>query len=484
MLSRLMLSFLLIFWSVFKWILRLVLLAVILWRRRPPAVSLAWLTLIFAVPEVGVVLYLLMGEQPLGRAACKQYRAVSGRSKTASRVAQWQPFITRPQVAPAQMGLVTQAEHVSGNPILGGCHVDLIAGDRESLRAAIGDIDAAEHHVHLLYYIFWPDEVGRQILEAMMRAARRGVRCRLLVDAVGSRPLLKSALLQAAKDAGVQVAVALEVKLWRLKLARIDVRNHRKIAVIDGRIGYTGSHNVVSPDYGGKASDLAWVDLSGRFTGPVVSQLQMVFLDDWAFETGEHLESEDLFPPLTATGEMAMQVIPTGPTHETETFRRVLVAALHAAQRRIVMTTPYLIPDDPTLLALAMAADRGVHVTLVVPEIIDQPLVAAASDSYHEQLMLAGIELLRYQGGLLHAKTITVDSAFGLLGSVNLDNRSFDLNFEIAVLLYGPQITAQLRRAQHAYITASQHVDLDTWRRRPRHRQILENAANILSPLL
>jgi len=210
----------------------------------------------------------------------------------------------------------------------------------------------------------------------------------------------------------------------------------------------------------------------------------LVFLDDWAYETDDWLEGDDLFPPPDTSGQMAAQVVPSGPTHEAESFRRVLIAALGSAHRKIIMTTPYLVPDEPTMLALTMAADRGVEVRLVIPAEGDHPLVAAAGRAYFEPLIEGGVSLHRYHGGMLHAKTITVDDAFGLLGSANLDIRSFHLNFEVNVLMYGPQITRHLRFAQQHYIDQSEAVDLSRWRQRPVLHQYADHAAALLSPLL
>jgi len=275
----------------------------------------------------------------------------------------------------------------------------------------------------------------------------------------------------------------LPVSPWRRKLARIDLRNHRKLAVIDGRCAYAGSHNAVNEDYGHRHAG-KWIDLSGRFTGPVVAQFQHLFCEDWAFDTEQTLTGQDLFPALEPTGEIAAQVVPTGPNNEGESFRRVLIAALAAAQRHIIMTTPYLIPDEPTLIALAMAADRGVQVDLVVPRKSDHPMVAAAGRYYYQTLLEAGINIHTYSGGMLHAKTITVDDAFSLLGSANLDIRSFYLNFEVNVLLYGEQVTKHLRFAQQRYLNKCQPIVLSEWRERPLIKQYAEGAASLFSPLL
>lgn len=474
----------LVLWSILEWTIRIVMVPVVLRRRFAPVTSLAWLSIIFFLPAVGLVLYLLVGVSYLGRRRARWHRAVVGAARRPDRMAEMRSFSFRPEVLPAQENMIVQAERISGNPIVGGNSVELIHEADDVAARIAADIDAATDHVHLLYYIFWPDKNGKVVAEALQRAAKRGVTCRLLADSSGSRPLFRNVMLQDLRSAGVKVQAALPVTPWRRKLARLDLRNHRKIAIIDGRTGYTGSHNVVVEDYGSSRRAGRWVDLTGRFQGPVVAQLQMVFLDDWAYETGDYLQEQSLFPPLRATAQVAAQVVPTGPNHEAETFRRVLVAALNAAHRKIIITTPYLVPDEPTTLALAMAADRGVQVIVVVPERSDHPLVEAAARWYFEQLLDAGVEIHHYCDGMLHAKTITVDDAFALLGSANIDIRSFYLNFELSVLLYGQEITARLRASQERYLKSCTQLSLETWRQRPALSKYVESAAALFSPLL
>jgi len=467
-----------------EWLIRVVMTVVILRRRMMPVLGLAWLVLIFAVPVVGLVVYLLLGTRHLGERRARIHRQIVNEARTGARMANVRTHTAWPMIEPQQRNMILQAERISGNPIVGGNDFELIAEADDKVERLVADIDAARHHVHLVYYIFRPDAVGERVIAALKRAARRGVTCRVLLDAAGSRSMFKRrGPAQAMREAGVQVIPALPVALLRRKLARLDLRNHRKIVIVDGQIGYMGSHNIVIETYGHKWAG-KWVDLSVRGTGPVVAQMQMAFVEDWYFETDEHLTGEAFFPDLSPTGETVAQAVPTGPSHEAETFRRVVIAALNAAQHQIIMTTPYFVPDEPTMLSLSMAADRGVDVRIVVPARSDHPLVAAAGRSYYEPLLESGISLYRYRSGMLHAKTITVDHSFALLGSANLDIRSFYLNFEINLLLYGSQITDYLRFAQHRYISESQRVDLADWRRRPMTKQCLDNAAALLSPLL
>ena len=470
-------------YNTFEWVLRLVMVPVILRRRLAPPTAMAWLAVVFFMPIVGVVLYLLIGDARLGKRRVKSYARVGSLTRTAARMAMIDSRKRRPDLGDELAPVVLQAERISGNPIVGGNHVELLPDTDGMIDRLVADLDAAKHHVHLLYYIFRNDEIGYRVCDAIARARQRGVTVRLLADAVASRPFLRGTCCSELREAGVQVRAALPVAPLRRSFARLDLRNHRKLTVVDGRVALAGSQNIVNADYGHKKAG-AWVDLSARFTGPVVHQFQLVFLSDWTFETDEVLADDALFPDLEPAGEIAAQCVPTGPTHDGESFRRVLLAALGAARRKIIITSPYLVPDEPTLLALTMAAERGVDVQIVMPYRSDHPLVDAAGRAYLTDLLDAGVTIHRFKPGMLHAKTITVDDAFGMLGSANMDIRSFELNFELNTLLYGPQVTAELRFAQQAYIRDSVPLSPEAWDARPVLARYADEAASLLSPLL
>lgn len=478
-----MTSHLLLILPFLEWAVRILMVVVILRRRFLPVTALAWLALIFFQPLIGLPVYWLVGRDTLFRERVQSHKRVTDRARSRARAAAVRDHALEPALDPEQQVMLTQARRISGNPIVGGNAFEPIAKTDEFIVRLVADLDAAEHDIHLLYYIWRPDEQGQQVIDAVLRAAERGVRCRLLADAVGSKPLFKSREPRRLHEAGVELYAMLPVAPWRRKLARMDLRNHRKIAVIDGRIAYTGSHNLVVDTYGVKGVG-PWFDLSARYTGPIVAQLQMVFLEDWEFTTNQPLDDDAMFPRIEPAGEIAAQVAPSGPNHPSESFQRVLLAAINSAQRKVLMTTPYLVPDEPTMLAFAMAVDRGVEVTIVVPRQADKPLINAAAHFYYDKLMDLGVQLHLFDKGLIHAKTMTVDDDFGVLGSANLDIRSFYLNFEINVLMYGEQVTRRLRFAQQRYLNEAQRLTLDEWRRRPMLRQYLESAAALVSPLL
>ncbi len=374
------------------------------------------------------------------------------------------------------------AERAVGLPVVGGNTIDLFSDTDLAIDRLIADIDAAVNHVHLLFYIFRDDCVGRRVAEALVRAHGRGVTCRVLADAVGSRGLFRR-LAPELRAKGVAVHPVLPVNLLRLPLARLDLRNHRKLAVIDGRIALAGSQNIVEGSYGHRRAG-GWHDVMGRITGPAVGDFQGVFLEDWYHETGELLEGPGLYPTIEPQGSVAMQVVPTGPDLPTEAFQAVLVEAIFLARRRVVITSPYFIPNEAMLLALRLAVLRGVSVSLILPRHSDHPLVDAAGSFYWEHLMHCGVNVYLYYAGMLHAKTLTVDDRLAMFGSANYDIRSFELNFELNVLLEDRQAVAALARLQDEYerlstLALSGDGPSRTWGGR-----LKANLAKLFSPLL
>jgi cardiolipin synthase len=463
-----------------EWIIRLVMLFVIVRKRRPQA-AVAWLLVIFFMPEVGLVLYLLIGEYRLPRRRVQEHARLLDQFHQVERTLQQYPNIVRPDLGPAMQGFVRLAEQLGAMPILGGNEAELINDTDNAIERLIADIDQAKHHVHLLFYIYSVDQTGQQVSEALIRAAQRGVHCRVIADAVGSRALF-GRLAQRMKQAGVQVQPALPVNPLRLRVARVDVRNHRKIAVIDGHIAYTGSQNIVNADYGHK--DLAWEDLMARFCGPVVLELQEVFLQDWFFETNELLDAPELFPETDRDGDIAIQVLPSGPNAPVQNYQRMVVAGLHAAQKQATLTTPYFVPDEAFLQAMQTAVLRGVEVRLIVPARSNMKLVTAAGAAYFEELLEEGVRVFQYTSGLLHTKAISIDDEVVFIGSSNFDIRSFVLNFEVNLLCYGKEMTRMLLEQQEAYIDDAVELQYEQWCQRPRKVQYFQNIAKLLSPLL
>jgi cardiolipin synthase len=466
------------------WLIRGAMVPVILRRELAPGASIAWIGIIFLHPYIGLTLYLMVGETRLGWHRVARHREL---------VKKYRPAIahggTSADAFPAQLPveyqpMALQAEKISSMPILCGNDIDVIGITTQFIDRLVGDIDNARSRVHLLYYIFAPDATGNRVSDAVIAAAKRGVQCRILVDAVAARAFFAAGGRAASlRAAGVTIAQALPVAPISRGLPRMDLRNHRKLSIIDDCIAYMGSHNLIDADYGGRRG-APWVDLTGRFTGPIVAELATVFAEDWAFESGEELEPPACPTVVNVTDGMSMQIVPTGPTAPGESYRRLLLGAIQCARSRLILTTPYFVPDEPTLIALMMAADRGVDVKLILPEKPDHLLTAAAGRAHFSRLLLAGISIHLYRPGLLHAKTVTIDDAYAIIGSANLDVRSFNLNFELGALLYGREATDRVRSIQMQYLQDSTPLDAVQWMSRSRLRSYTESAVSLFSPLL
>jgi cardiolipin synthase len=342
------------------------------------------------------------------------------------------------------------------------------------------DIEVARESVHLLFYIVRPDETGGRVEGALIRAAKRGVECRVMMDAVGSKQALRK-MGPALRAVGVAVEAALPAGFFRRNAARFDLRNHRKLAVIDSRIGYTGSQNLANPGF---VKGYPNEEMQARLTGPVVAQLQAVFLADHFFETNEVPAYEGHFPDLAPTGGSVAQVIPSGPGYGHENAQEFIVAMLYAARKRVVITTPYFVPDEPVLQAVRCASLRGVEVHLVVSLHANQLLTQLAQRSFYDDLLEYGVRIHLYEPRFLHAKHLTVDDDIALLGSTNMDIRSFALNAEVNLVVYDPAVVSALREVQERYFKQSRLLSAEEWKRRPLAHKVLQNSARLADSLL
>jgi len=459
-----------------------VVLRVLLRGARRPANTLAWLLVLVFLPVLGVVLWFLMEETVLGDRRRRRRSLLTRRldEETASARPRRHAVADLPEYADA----IALASAVGGTPPRPGNALRLMGDTDEVLEALVADIDAASAHCHLLFYIWLDDEAGRLVGAALERAAARGVACRVLLDDVGSRPFLASSTCAQMRSAGVRVVRALPASLLRVLVSRVDLRNHRKVVVIDGLVGYTGSQNIASASFASKRAYGPWVDCMLRIEGPAVHDLQEIFLRDWYPETEEApLDAVAVAPPEAPDG-VAVQVLATGPGHDNEALEQLALASFHRASEELVLTTPYFVPGQADVASLCTAARRGVRVVIVLPARCDSRLVGAVSRSHFPALLDAGVEVHEFQEGLLHSKTLTIDRRLALVTTANFDQRSFDLNYEVSTLVYDDDFASQLRFLQMSYVERSRRVD----ERRVADRGVLarlwENTAGVFSPLL
>ena len=318
-----------------------------------------------------------------------------------------------------------------------------------------------------------------------------------MADAVGSRSFFESDWVEILRQAGVEVHTSLPVGIWRTLFTRTDLRNHRKILVIDSKIGYTGSFNLVDPRYFKQNSGVGeWVDVMMRCTGPMVLELSAVFFADLAVETDENLQNvqtylnqaqsllPQILPEKMQQGDIVAQIIPSAPEQGSFVIYETIISAIYTATKQITITTPYFVPDEPLLMALTVAAKRGVKVTLILPAKVDSLMVRYASRAYYPMLLEAGVKIAMFEGGLLHAKTMTIDEDYSLFGTVNMDMRSFFLNLEISLAIYDRDTTKQICHLQRSYLKNSSYIAIKSWQQRSKLRGLVENAVRLMSPLL
>ncbi len=444
--------------------------------------SRAWILLIVFLPILGLGVWILMGESRLGRRRRERYGLIAAEVSRQLAHRGPQPENLADPVGYGQT--IALANAVGGTPPRSGNELELIANSDECIERMAADIGAASHSCHLLFYIFIEDEAGQRIGEALKASVQRGVSCRLLVDSVGSRRFLESRYARSLQEAGVKVIESLPANLMRMFFARIDLRNHRKLAVIDGCIGYTGSQNIATASFASKPKLGPWVDCMLRVMGPVVSDLEALFVQDWYLETEEAPEALMRCRPNPEGGGVPVQVLPTGPNNNNEALAQLALAAFHGATEELILTTPYFVPGEAEVMSLCTAAKRGVSVTLVVPARCDSRIVGAVTRSHFSRLLAAGIAVYEYQEGLLHAKTLTVDRKLALVTTANFDRRSFALNFEVSTLVYDSDFASRLRFLQREYVGSSTMVRESQLKQRRALLRFIDNAAGILSPIL
>jgi len=450
---------------------------------REPASRLAWIIVVIALPVLGIIAYLMLGETRISGRRRSRGREVDAELPRPAGDETCLGRLSGPQEAP--FGLARTINRLDPT---GGNSARISADSNVAIDEIVADIDAAERHVHICTYIWLADHNGLKVKDACIRAAARGVEVRILADALGSWRLIKSEHWREMGEKGCHTRVALPVgnPLWTLIRGRVDLRNHRKLVVVDNRVGWCGSQNIADPEFRIKPHYAPWVDIMTRWEGPVAQHCQFLFVSDWIAEGGEDISGllSHASAPERTSGPIVAQVIGTGPTASFDAMPACFSELIHSARQELVLTTPYFVPDEQLLFALTSAARRGVKTIMAVPKRCDSRIVAATCESYYEELLKAGIELYEYRCGLLHAKTMVADRAVGLIGSANLDRRSFELNFENNILFADPGFAAAVRDRQAAYLADSDRVTAEQVAAFGIGRRLLQNLLATMSPVL
>ncbi|MDC0612111.1 cardiolipin synthase [Vibrio sp.] len=455
-------------------------------KRSAVSVSLAWLMVIYILPIFGVICYFLFGELNLGRKRAERAQEMYEPYRAWFRqLNDCQAHVT--ETMGAHIYKIDElCNHRMDIPALSGNKLTLMHDPKTILESIIDDIQTAQTSIEMVFYIWHPTGLVESVSTALIQAAKRGVKVKLLLDAAGSHRFFATPWYQMMKDAGINVAAALEVRLWRIFLRRIDLRQHRKIIIIDEKIAYTGSMNMVDPNHFKRNAGVGeWIDVMVKVTGPTVNVLGAIHSWDWEFETGErHFPS---LPECIITPDNAphpIQVVPSGPGLPENLILQVLTLAVHQANKSVTITTPYFVPSADLLGALKLTAQRGIDVNIVIPQRNDSLMVKWASRSFYGDLLQSGVNIHEFYGGLLHTKSVVIDEEFCLIGTVNIDMRSLWLNFEVTLAVDDREFTRELYEIQKQYIAQSSQVLYSDWQSRPLYNRVLERIYYLFNPLL
>lgn len=472
-------SFLIGVFIVFEWLLRIFMLFTIP-KNRKPASATAWLMLIMIEPIIGTLVFLTIGSPRLPKH--RRLLQKTADAKVANELTALINSAAIKDLTDTQQKTVALNNALGGLPVWSGNKVEFLDIYQKSLDSLIHDIAAAKHRILFEYFILVQDKTSEPVLAALEDAVKRGVKVYVLFDAVASRryPNFKKLKVRLTK-AGILWHAMLPFSLRPGKeFTRPDLRNHRKIVVIDNIVGYTGSQNIVTKNYHRK-DDLYYEELVARVQGPVVWQLSAVFRTDWFSETKQMLDAGKV---PDAVGEAKAQILPSGPGYTESINLKLYTQLAQNANKKIVIVTPYFVPDEALMTALTSAAQRGVDVTMVNSQSIDKLLVGHAQRSYYEELLHAGVRIYLYKKPVfLHTKHVTIDDDTIVIGSSNLDIRSFELDLEVSMVVYDKQSVKALRKIENRYIANSKQVKKVTWQNRPSRTKVIENISRLTASL-
>ncbi|GAA1440648.1 cardiolipin synthase [Leifsonia poae] len=464
-----------------------VIAVIIVPRNRKPTSATAWLLAIFLIPYLGVLFFLLIGSYKLPKSRRTKQdeinRFIIDSTEGIERVSRdhpWPPWLE---------SVVELNRNLGAMPLVGGNSATLNGDYQGSLDAMTDEVNKARKYVHVEFYILTCDQTTKPFFDALEAAVKRGVTVRVLLDHIASlRTRDYKHTIKRLTEMGAKWQLMLPVQPFKGKYQRPDLRNHRKLLIVDGAVGFMGSQNVIDRSYNKKSNirrGLKWKELIVRLEGPIVAGLNAIFITDWYSETDELLRRET--EPITAeltTDSLDAQVVPSGPGFRGENNLRLFLALLYYAQERIVITSPYFVPDESMLMAITTAVQRGIKVDLFVSEIGDQALVYHAQRSYYEALLRAGVRIWMYKKPyILHAKHFTIDDDVAVIGSSNMDMRSFQLNMEVSLMVRGRSFVDEMRAVEDGYRRDSKELTLDEWMKQPLRSTVLDNLARLTSAL-
>lgn len=457
-------------------------------KKQSSSATLSWLMLIYLVPVIGVLAYLIFGEIKLGSTRADAFRRLHPKYRAwLAHLSEQTDLISMPKNL-RYRPLFDLNYRRLGIPCIRGNELHILDTAENIMQSIIEDIRQARHSINMVFYIWSNQGMVENVAQTLLEAQQRGVNIRILLDSVGSRPFLKSKACRELRAQGIEIVETLHVNPFRMFFSRIDLRQHRKIIVIDNQISYTGSMNMVDPAFFKQDRHVGnWVDVMVRVNGAVSAVLNSLHAWDWEIETGVELPLQLPNCPLVPIEDNdthSVQVIATGPAFPDDLAPQSLALAIYAARESITITSPYFVPSHSIAEALRIAALRGVKVSLVLPKKNDSLMVGWASRTFFDDLLSAGVEIYEFEAGLLHTKSVLIDNKLSLIGTMNMDLRSFFLNFELALAVEDRAFANEVAILHESYIANSELLDKQKWFVRPFYYRIIERLFFLFSPLL
>lgn len=457
-------------------------------KKQAVSATLSWLMIIYLVPVIGVIAYLVFGEIKLGTKRANAFKTLHPKySEWLTHLSQQSSLVSVPKNLQYRPLFDLNYQRL-GIPCIKGNELHILDKPESIIHSIIKDIQQAQYSINMVFYIWSNKGMVEEVSQALSDAKQRGVEIRILLDSVGSRPFLKSKVCRDLRKQGIEIVETLYVNLFRMFFSRIDLRQHRKIIVIDNQISYTGSMNMVDPAFFKQDSKVGnWVDIMVRVNGAASAVLNSLHAWDWEIETGVELPLFLPNCPLVPIDDYdthSVQVIATGPAFPDDLAPQTLALAIYAARESIVITSPYFVPSHSIAEALRIAALRGVEVSIILPKKNDSLMVGWASRIFFDDLLAAGVKIYEFKAGLLHTKSVLIDNRLALVGTMNMDLRSFFLNFELALAVEDLTFANEVSILHESYIANSDRLDREKWLSRPFYNRIIERLFFLFSPLL
>lgn len=460
-------------------------------KNRRPSSAMAWLLAIFLISGIGIILFLIIGNNKLPEKRRKKQKEIDKLyKKTLAEHQEAEQFL----IANADLGIYKDLADINmalGTlPVVGGNDAYLISEYNGAISTITQDIQKAKHYIHIEYFIISNDSKTKELIQSIADAVKRGVVVRILLDHLGSYgfPGFKNTMI-TLRATGAEVHLMLPIQPLKGKYRRPDLRNHRKIIVIDGHTAYAGSQNLIDRTYLKKANlkkGLKWQELVIRIEGPIAQiAYDPIFICDWYSETDvllNRIDNPELEQKIQKVGAIKCQVLPSGPGFDNDNNLKLFSSMLYKAKKKAIITSPYFVPDEVMMSAVTSAAERGVEVVLFVSEIGDQFMVFNAQRSYYEKLLRSGVRIFAYKKPyILHSKHISIDNDLAVIGSSNMDIRSFELDLESSLVLYDANMVKEMRKVEEMYYENSKEIKLEEWLKRPRKSQIAESLMRLTS---